>query len=545
MGRLGLKLLFVLAFMTLFYATHTSAEGNASITGQATTQQASLSVVVIGSPSLALHSPKNQSYFNSTAMFLNYTASGAQKVWYRLGNGTNITITAPITFNVSFGSHTLFLFANSSTGLNSSKNVTFYVNASFFSISFGNFSGQGNTTNFNQYSHQELQNLTGVVFEKSSYGKIDFGNQPINLTNAANSTYVDFDKYINISFNKIEVDSSQLIGLNKSATLAMESLTFTNPRLVRDGVECPSTICQINSYNSGVLSFNVSYFSSYSAEETPTSESESESSGTSGTSGGSSGGGGGSSKASTKLVKDFSISKDQISIKLKQGETKKQEIVIVNNGSSTIELEFSTYKINNFIRIRNQTVKINAGESYKLVLDVLVEEETIPDLYIGKVIIEGADAPKEVLFAIEVVSKNPLMDVKVELLEQFIKSKAGDNIVASVQLYNLGGTSRIDVTLDYFIKNAQEDVVYTTSETIAVETQASSLKTIKLPQTLPPGYYIVYVRATYEGQVASSSEWFSVDKEAEQSLQIVLIAIVVLLVVFILIVFILIKRRKT
>ena len=531
-GAIVFAILFV---MFMGFVSITGAEENSSITGKATTQQATISIVVVGAPSLILHSPKNHSYFNATALFLNYTATNAVTVWYRLGNGTNITITTPLTFNVSFGSHTLFLFANSSSGLQSSKNVTFYVNASFFSISFGNFSGFGNTTNLTQYSFEELQNLTNVKFEKS-YGKIFFGNQPINLTNSANSTYVNFDQYITISNNKIEINSSQLAGLNKSATLTLENLTFSDPALLVDGATCPSTICTLISYASGVLTFNVSHFTAYSSEET--------SSGTTGTTGGTTGGGGGGGSSTIKTIKDFSLNTEQISVKLRQGETKREEVIITNNGSQKIELSISPYKIEKFLKLETEKVILGPGASYTLFVDVLAEGETIPNLYIGKIIVSGGGITKEVLLAIEIVSKNPLMDVKVEIPDRFLHVKGGENIVASLLLYNLGRTNRIDAVIDYQIRNSEDVIVYTEQETIAVETQTSFLKTLKIPKSLPPGSYNLYVRATYGEQVASASAWFVVTPAAGGLLPIVFLSLVGLMIVFVIIVVFMLRRNK-
>jgi len=47
------------------------------------------------------------------------------------------------------------------------------------------------------------------------------------------------------------------------------NLTFNNPRILRNGEICPSTICTKESYLERTLKFNVTQFSVYSAEETP------------------------------------------------------------------------------------------------------------------------------------------------------------------------------------------------------------------------------------------------------------------------------------
>ena len=53
--------------------------------------------------------------------------------------------------------------------------------------------------------------------------------------------------------------------------MIISNLTFTNPRILRDNEVCPSDICTMESYDDGNLTLNVTGFSEYSAEETPTS----------------------------------------------------------------------------------------------------------------------------------------------------------------------------------------------------------------------------------------------------------------------------------
>jgi len=100
--------------------------------------------------------------------------------------------------------------------------------------------------------------------------------------------------YINISSNLIYIDSDSLPTLNKSATLSIYNLSFDNPKVLKDGEECPSSICSGLNYENGVLTFNVTGFTSYSAAETAIDNSGGNSDDVSDV-GGSSGGGGGMS----------------------------------------------------------------------------------------------------------------------------------------------------------------------------------------------------------------------------------------------------------
>ena len=120
----------------------------------------------------------------------------------------------------------------------------------------------GNTTDLTNLSSEELQNITDLTLENTNAGMIKF-TESIDLTGA-----LDLNSLIEVSYNRIFIDSTLAPNLNKSATLQLYDLTFTNPRILRDGQPCPATICTIESYSGGVLIFNVTQFTVYSVEET-------------------------------------------------------------------------------------------------------------------------------------------------------------------------------------------------------------------------------------------------------------------------------------
>src|SRR3989344_1955383 len=287
----------------------------------------SLSIIIdSGAPNVIISSPLNTTY-NYNDINLNFTAydrgSEIDKIWYNLNNTNNITITGNITFTSSEGSNTIYLFANDTLGfLNNSASVTFNVNSSRgYNVSHSEFAGS--TTNFNSLNKSQQSNISNAKIHSPGYGKISF-NENINI-----SSDLSIDNYIEISDNSIIIDSSNLPNFNKAATLELYGLTFTNPKIQKDGSDCSSSICARNNYVGGTLSFNVTQFTEYSAAETPTGG------GSPGGGGGSGGGGGG---GTTTEIDDIKINKDVIKIKLKQGETKSDFLIIKNDEDKKIKL---------------------------------------------------------------------------------------------------------------------------------------------------------------------------------------------------------------
>ena len=148
-------------------------------------------------PSLSVIKPSNKTYLTRLNLPLNFTALNTLSLWYKIDSGSNTTITGNTTFNTTNGLHTLYLFANNTYG-NSSANITFTVNTDKFIVHYSNYSGstKGSSTDFNQSSYEELQNLSNIILENTDYGEIAF-NDAINTTNDSNiDSDLDLGLYI-------------------------------------------------------------------------------------------------------------------------------------------------------------------------------------------------------------------------------------------------------------------------------------------------------------------------------------------------------------
>lgn len=84
-----------------------------------------------------------------------------------------------------------------------------------------------------------------------------------------------------------------------------------------------------------------------------------------------------------------------------------------------------------------------------------------------------------------------------------------------MRLLNVSGTRRLDVLVNYSITSAAQERIYSSSETVAVETTASFVKMLQVPYYLVPGVYSVKVDLKYDGQTvpATSHFPFTVEKK--------------------------------
>ena len=537
-------LLIVLSISIVFVGYKTSSQliGSTAITGQtvpgeATSQTAALTITISGSPSLSLKKPENKTYFTAMNLDLEFEAGGANSVWYNIDNGGNITITGNTTFNTTNGQHTLFLFANNSAET-AARNVTFGVNITKFIVYYNNYSSstKGSSTDFNVSAYEDLQNLSGIIQENTNFGKIAF-NTAINVTNDSNPSdnILDLDSYIIISNNSIEINSTALPNFNKSATLYFYNLNFTNPRVLRDGSPCSSSICTKINYSFGNFLFNVTHFTTYSAEETPEETPTTTSSD-----------GGGGSTGSVSSTQTFTLDRSQISVSLNPGQVKTEEIIITNSGNQAI-----TVSIDNFFKdfvVRGEDVIIlNSGESRAIPLHIIAKVDTIPDLYIGKIVISSGGIKKEILISVEVESAGILLDIRAEILKGYEKVLPGEEVFSEMRLFNLGGIKeRKDVLIEYIIKDYENNEIAKETESLAIETQATFVKRINIPKNTMPGNYVLYVRAIYNGEVASASDNFEiVSSKVTKKEKIYIMTIIILAVILSLIIYYTILHART
>jgi len=524
---LGLLFLFINVH---FYSAEVTGE---TVSGEVVSQPVTMNITIttISLPSLTLLNPENETYLTAKNLLLNFVVTNQDNTSFNLDGGSNTTITSNSTFNTTEGAHTLFLYAENVQGT-TEKTVTFTVNSTKFIILYNEYAGslKGISTNFNQSSYEDIQNLSDIILENTDWGKIEF-NETINLTNdlVFNDNLLDLDNHTNISNNRIELNSTAIPNFNKSATLYLYNLTFTTPRILRDGSVCPITICTQESFSGGILKFNVTQFTIYSAEETPSDVVI---------------GGGGGPVASGPVVTNLEIDPGSISIKLVQGEELEESFTIKNIGDEDLTINLENAKLKNLLSLSETDFILKPGEKKTIILKISAPEDIIPDLYIGKLIATGGSAKEEILVFIEVESKEALLDVKIAIPYNYQYILPGEDVLGKIEFFNLGGGRIISVSVDYIIKDSEGKEIIFENEIIELESQIKFTKSFKIPQEAKFGEYVFYVKTTYEEKVASASALFNVGERPFIKKRIVLYSIIILIALLIFFIILYYKSKK-
>ena len=513
--------LFILIFSILFFNTLISAEVtgdviSSNITGKATSQQIGLSIFVGiagGYPSIDLISPKNNTYLKNESILLNFTIINGDSIWYNIDDSENITITNSIYFNITQGNHLLILYSNNTNGTTSTQ-IGFSVNSSKFLIFFQEYNGstKGNSINFLDYTYEEIQSLPGIILENTNYGKIRF-NQAINLTNDKINTdnILDLDSNTQISQNNITLNSVELPNFNKPATIWLYNLEFDNPQILKDGIVCSPPTCIKESYSAGILKFNVTHFTTYSAEETPTTPDD-EDEGT---------GGGGSTIPETEEEiiiepsKTILITPGKIEVLIKQGETKIEELYLTNYYNEDLEFILQTENIQNFLKISEYRFKLSPNETKKISLNFTAEKSAYAGNYIGKIKVITNKNSYEIITSLNIQSRESLFDISLEIQNKESNLIPNGNLLFKLRAYNIGDVTSENTTITYLIKDVNNKILYEEEEEeiYLIENYIEKIKEIKFPKNLKQGKYVLVVELKSNNKLAVTSSTFEINKK--------------------------------
>ncbi len=107
-------------------------------------------------------------------------------------------------------------------------------------------------------------------------------------------------------------------------------------------------------------------------------------------------------------------------------------------------------------------------------------------------------------FFVKAETNSVLQNARIETSGVGTLSKVapGDSLPISVKLLNFGGGKKVDVIITYSIFDLDKKDIYSTTETVAVETTASFIKNIQVPSHTSPGRYVAKALITYQDQVA-------------------------------------------
>ena len=136
-------------------------------------------------------------------------------------------------------------------------------------------------------------------------------------------------------------------------------------------------------------------------------------------------------------------------------------------------------------------------------------------------------------------------NLKVEIPDSYKNIVLGKPVVFTARILNLANDNRVDITLKYYAIDSKQNVIFTKSETLAVETQASFVREVKLPQETPTGDYTIKAEIIYnDNKEAESQDSFKIIKNNRSNIEILIIVVIIVTVILFILIFFLSKIRR-
>ena len=246
-----------------------------------------------------------------------------------------------------------------------------------------------------------------------------------------------------------------------------------------------------------------------------------------------SGGGGGGGSSVPQL--SFSLDKDSFEKTIILNRIAFETIQITNDKKTPQQFTLGIETIEDIIAIDETTFSILAGETKEVELKIVSPKET--GIYAGKLIIKGEGKTKVVNIIINVKTDKSLFDITLTVPKSMKVMNPGNNFTAQIDLIQMGIREKIDVTLNYVIKDFDGNTYLQESETIAVLEQKSIQKEFYTENILV-GDYVFGVELIYPDGVAVASSQFKVKNKVELLEKENMITIIIILAVAITIIFV-------
>jgi hypothetical protein len=249
--------------------------------------------------------------------------------------------------------------------------------------------------------------------------------------------------------------------------------------------------------------------------------------------------------APTKIV-NFTVDLGLLKVLLVPGKTEKRIVKVSNVGNEKIRVTARIHNLEQFSSFEKGTTQYNftldVNETEEVEIDFFAKKDQEPGIYPGKIVFTGDSIERVIVTVVEVESEKPLFDVKVEVLPEYKTVFPSERVLAQLTIYNLGKIGRVDVNLEYGIKDLSGNVIATENETLAVETQVSVVKAIDIPSKIKPDSYIFYSTVSYNNVIGTGSDVFFVKERV--SFKIPIYLLLILIIFILLLIWVATKLRK-
>lgn len=209
------------------------------------------------------------------------------------------------------------------------------------------------------------------------------------------------------------------------------------------------------------------------------------------------------SSSSTTAALPYSLDATSISLDVGVGTTRSYRIVVSNDGDNILNLSVREKNLGSRIIIQEDYVQVSPGEEKEIEFIFVGLNQT--GVFTGTIYIGTRAVP----VSLNVKDLVLLFDSNIVVLNKAYIIRQGDKLKTSVELIPQGDPARLDVTLNYAVKDYNDNVYLTRSESVLVEDRVKFDRDFDTG-ILPPGKYVIALELIYPNGVAPSSAHFEV-----------------------------------
>jgi len=242
-----------------------------------------------------------------------------------------------------------------------------------------------------------------------------------------------------------------------------------------------------------------------------------------------------------KTISNFKLDKTFFSVEMKKGKHHQEQITATNIGDRDLIINISS-TLEKFIFPEEESFILKVGESKNIKFDIYVSEKEKTNVYMGKINFNSRNINKFVNVVLDIKEKVPLFDIKTTILKKYIFP--GRRITANIIILNLGDLKNIDVELEYYIIDFENNTYNPKKESFAINDSFTGKVFLEIPKDIELGQYVFYSKVNYGNISASSYDTFSVIREISFYMMMTIILSLAILIIVLVLIIIHLKRKK-
>jgi len=261
-----------------------------------------------------------------------------------------------------------------------------------------------------------------------------------------------------------------------------------------------------------------------------------------------SGGGGGGGGVSKPKTANFSVNKELIEVDLLQGEKKTINFDLTNYDTRTLDIELKIEGVDGFAKLSDKKFNLEQGKSKTLSLEFYAPSDAKPLVYFGEILIDSGYGIKRINVILRIREIKSLFALSVDVLPEYKKVYAGENVIAEINVENIGLDKNAELDIAYSIRDITgKKIVESRKEHFVIEKSYSVKKfkgEFRLSDKIEPGTYIVLGEISYNGYTINAYDSFDVIQRVSWLWLANLIMFGIIIAMFIVIIYLLLAKRK-